>query len=222
MPLSWAAHDAWAALSAHQKEAIDDLVAKYTHLVPFTFTRDELLTDVFSSWDSSRKPTVPTIYHQGLTGLDSLAAMKRTSPDSEDSENGRPNKVQRTANGRAPNYPSEDDKELSSASRELAASDPEALAREIVVTGHFVAKHYEKQNCVVLAFLVQKYLYNAGRIEAWSPEQDGKPQVSTSDIRAPLEPQEYVDLCVENLEEVKRAVKRKLLSGDWERHNRGR
>lgn len=78
------------------------------------------------------------------------------------------------------------------------------MAQHIVAREASNAEHYKKQNMDILVFLVRKYLYNAGRTEPWSPEDDGKPRVSMSDM-GPQKDGDCLNQCIGLLHEIKSA-----------------
>ena len=49
----------WAKLPAHQQDAINNFLAKHTS----ELERDATLANIFSSWDSTQQPTVPSVSH---------------------------------------------------------------------------------------------------------------------------------------------------------------
>ena len=78
--------------------------------------------------------------------------------------------------------------------------DPISIVTAVKKRRNDLIRHYRGQNFAVIIFLIRKYIYNAPRIEPWSPEQDGKPGVSESDITELPSASKYLHECKEMLE----------------------
>ncbi|KAK8134753.1 hypothetical protein PG984_006765 [Apiospora sp. TS-2023a] len=194
--------DEWKKLSSQQHCAIVELLEEYDRrnqsvvpqVIPTLYT-------VFSSWDASQKPPVPVVSHPKFDAFSSLFApsnnheaigsKRARSPDSEDDATQRHRKKKKNQG----NNDSDQD----------PPEDMKALAQHIMAREASIAEHYKKQNKDIVIFLVRKYLYNASRIEPWSPEDDGKDRVFVSDIRTPKAGGDSLDHCIGVLNELKSA-----------------
>ncbi|KAK7920418.1 hypothetical protein PG985_008440 [Apiospora marii] len=201
----------WSKLSAQQQAAIKNLHAEFrerTQCSPAQPCLTDLMMEAFS-WDASRKPPIPIISHPDLDlSLDNLLA------SSQEARSPKRVKLSESEGGEAeegpPSHDLPNDNEAPApASSHQGVTNPEAMAQHIVAREASNAEHYKKQNMDILVFLVRKYLYNADRVIPWSPEDDGQPRVSFSDIKPPKNSGGYLDQCIGLLNELKSAYENK-------------
>ncbi|KAK8093861.1 hypothetical protein PG997_000546 [Apiospora hydei] len=219
----------WHFLSWEQRNTIDAFVnTHYIRVVawdaiPIHEFHTTIIDGVFLDWNANVKPDVPIVsYPKPKEFSISLGGTKEEaeSADPPGQEVERPSKIiKRTSAADIASQSSTPSASLIVPSPCTAgpdgSTDPIRMstgsvdsACKALVKAHMQLQcHYDQQNRQILIFLIRKYIYNSRNLEPWSPEQDGKPRVSGSDIRKAPRGSEYLNECIETMGAAMRSLK---------------
>ncbi|KAK8037092.1 hypothetical protein PG991_001406 [Apiospora marii] len=229
----------WHELSSQQRKAIDELLraqfiycddwAKYSYPEFHAF----IVIGVFFNWTAKTKPNVPSVTYPQIEEFSftrrSAKVSQPANPPGQEVE--RPSKIRRTSGTDAASQQSSNSDRAQSNSQpfhltlaspsskpgsyskqiEMVVTSRETVIEAINKADYSLYRDYSTQNRWIVIFLIRKYLYNASRVDPWFPEQDGKPGLSSSDIRPIPSGSVYIEeaievmkAAVENLEAAKR------------------
>ncbi|KAK8093860.1 hypothetical protein PG997_000545 [Apiospora hydei] len=194
----------WHDVSPQHQEAVQSFFAKHypdaidpVQDLSSADYQDQLIGDMFHDWNTKDKPQVPKISQPQIQMqfFSNVHCVTNSNPFN----NGSTSDVD--AASQDPSNDSNSESDINDAGLLMAtfpwAAGPEAATEPAqteashekpVDAGPWkdqteFAKHYAEQNTQILIFLARKYLYNANRIEPWSPKHDGEPSVSIADIK---------------------------------------